>query len=71
MVYRTVNDIHHFSHLLSRAVTQPSPKLARKEKEKKAEAIQVWWFEYAWPTGSGTIRRCGLVGGNVSLWGGL
>ena len=21
----------------------------------------------AWPTGSGTIRRCGLVGGSVSL----
>ena len=23
----------------------------------------------AWPTGSGTIRRCGLAGGSVSLWG--
>ena len=23
----------------------------------------------AWPIGSGIIRRCGLVGGNVSLWG--
>ena len=22
-----------------------------------------------WPTGIGTIRRCGLVGGSVSLWG--
>ena len=22
-----------------------------------------------WPTGSGTFRRCGLVGGIVSLWG--
>ena len=29
----------------------------------------LWWFEYAWPTGSGTIRRCGLVGGSASLWG--
>jgi hypothetical protein len=29
----------------------------------------VWWFEYAWPMGSDTIRRCGLVGGSVSLWG--
>lgn len=27
----------------------------------------LWWFEYAWPTGSGTIRRCILVGRNVSL----
>jgi hypothetical protein len=24
-------------------------------------------FEYAWPTGSGTVRRCGLVGGSASL----
>jgi hypothetical protein len=23
----------------------------------------------AWPIGSGTIRRCGLVGGSVSLYG--
>lgn len=23
------------------------------------------------PIGGGSIRRCGLVGGNVSLWGGL
>jgi hypothetical protein len=23
----------------------------------------VWWFEYAWPMGSGTIRKCGLIGG--------
>jgi hypothetical protein len=22
----------------------------------------------AWPMRSGTIRRCGLVGGSVSLW---
>jgi len=27
----------------------------------------LWWFEYAWPTGSDTIRRCGLVGESVSL----
>jgi hypothetical protein len=25
----------------------------------------------AWPKGSGSIRRCGLVGGGVSMWGGL
>jgi hypothetical protein len=30
---------------------------------------QVWWCEYAWPMGSSTIRRCGLVGGSASLWG--
>ena len=29
----------------------------------------VWWFEYAWPIRSGTVRRCSLVGGSVSLWG--
>ena len=23
----------------------------------------------AWPKGNGTIRRCGLVGESVSLWG--
>jgi hypothetical protein len=23
----------------------------------------------AWPIRSGTVRRCGLVGGSVSLWG--
>lgn len=27
----------------------------------------MWWFESAWPMGSGTIRSCGLVGGSVSL----
>ena len=27
----------------------------------------VWWFEYVWPTKSGTIRRCGLTGGSVAL----
>jgi hypothetical protein len=27
----------------------------------------VWWFEYGWPVGSGTIRRCGLIGGGVAL----
>jgi len=27
----------------------------------------VWWFEC--PIGSGTVRRRGLVGGSVSLWG--
>ena len=26
----------------------------------------LWWFEYTWPMGSGTIR-CGLVGESVSL----
>ena len=30
---------------------------------------RVWWFEYAWPMGSSTIRRYGLVGGSVSLRG--
>jgi hypothetical protein len=29
----------------------------------------LWWFEYAWPMGSGAIGRCGLVRGSVSLWG--
>ena len=29
--------------------------------------ILLWWFEYAWPMGSGTIRKCGLNGGNVAL----
>lgn len=27
----------------------------------------VWWLECTWPMGSGTIRRCGLVGGSASL----
>jgi hypothetical protein len=29
----------------------------------------MWWFEYTWPIESGTVRRCVLVGGSVSLWG--
>jgi hypothetical protein len=29
--------------------------------------IAVWWFEYAWPKGSGTVRRCSLVGGSVTV----
>ena len=35
----------------------PSLKLGRR----------LWWFEYAWPMGSATIRRYGLVGGHGSL----
>lgn len=38
----------------------------------------LWWFEYTWPKGSGTIRMCGLVVVGVALleevhhcWGGL
>jgi hypothetical protein len=27
----------------------------------------VWWFECAWPTGSGTIRSYGFVGVGVAL----
>jgi len=30
---------------------------------------QVWWFEYAWPMGSATIRKCGPAGGTASQWG--
>lgn len=36
-----------------------------------------WWFEYAWPMGSDTIRRCGIIGEGVALleevcvWGGV
>ena len=33
------------------------------------DVILLWWFVYAWPMGSGTIKRCGLVGGSASLWG--
>jgi hypothetical protein len=29
----------------------------------------MWWFEYSWSIGNGTVRRCGLVRGSVSLWG--
>ena len=28
---------------------------------------RLWWFEYAWPMGSGIIRRCGLVEIGVAL----
>lgn len=28
---------------------------------------RLWWFEYAWPMGSGIFRRHGLVGVSVSL----
>jgi hypothetical protein len=28
-----------------------------------------FWLECAWYTGSGIVRRCGLVGESVSLWG--
>jgi hypothetical protein len=34
----------------------------------KRVVSQLWWFEYAWPIESGTVRRCGLAGGIVSLW---
>jgi hypothetical protein len=29
--------------------------------------IYVWWFEFVWPMGSDTIRRCGLVGTGVAF----
>jgi hypothetical protein len=40
-----------------------------KEQKRKGRRCWLWWFEYAWPTGTGTVRRCGLAGGSVSLWG--
>jgi len=27
-----------------------------------------WWFENAWQVGSGTIRMCSLIGGDVALY---
>lgn len=30
----------------------------------------LWWFEYAWPVGSDTIRTRSLVGGSEILGGG-
>jgi hypothetical protein len=41
------------------------------DKVRAGNKNHVWWFEYAWPIGSGTVRRCGLVGGSVSVWDGL
>ena len=35
----------------------PNPFQYHGNKYKK---YILWWFEYAWPMGSGTIRRCGL-----------
>lgn len=29
--------------------------------------MPLWWFEYAYPMGSGTIRGCGLVKIGVAL----
>ena len=26
-----------------------------------------WWFEYVWPRGGGSIRRCDLIRGDVAL----
>ena len=42
--------------------------------ETLAEALLVWWFEYAWPREWHCYElwpcwsRCGLVGGSVSLY---
>lgn len=29
----------------------------------------MWWLEYAWPIGSGTVGNCSHFGGSVSMWG--
>lgn len=37
-----------------------------------SDSLSLWWFVYAWPIGSGTVRRvrrCDLLGGSASLWG--
>jgi hypothetical protein len=31
--------------------------------------VPIDWSFNAWPMGSGIIRRCGFVGGSMSLWG--
>jgi hypothetical protein len=31
------------------------------------DCLPLWWFKYAWPIESDTIRRCGLVGIGVAL----
>ena len=28
---------------------------------------ELWWFEYAWPIGSGIARRCDLFGVGVAM----
>jgi hypothetical protein len=40
-----------------------------QEMRKSLESLSLlWWFEYAWPMGNGTIKGCSLVR-SVSLWG--
>uniref|UniRef100_A0A0V1KGN3 Uncharacterized protein n=1 Tax=Trichinella nativa TaxID=6335 RepID=A0A0V1KGN3_9BILA len=39
--------------------------------QKSVRFEPMWGFEYVWPIRGGTVRSCGLVGGSVSLWGGL
>ena len=31
----------------------------------------LWWFEYAWPIGSGTVGKCVLIGEVCHSGGGL
>jgi hypothetical protein len=39
----------------------------RGYSRKQKHSFSVWCLEYDWPRGSGTIRRCGLIGGGVAL----
>ena len=58
------------------------PQTGRKDLKTNGKQLSIfhfsqvaveslWWFEFAWPTENGTISGCGLVGGSVSLRGGL
>lgn len=52
-----------------KCVRTPNTREAEEEGSKQPKALSVilrgnhkWWFEYAWPIGSGAIGRCGLAG---------
>jgi hypothetical protein len=42
--------------------------MAEKEAVFFTLWCKLWWFEYAWPMGSATIRRCDHVGEGGQGW---
>lgn len=52
---------------LSTGHIDTSGDLKLTQLDPLAVAFPMGWFEYAWPRGSGTVRKCGLVGVGVPL----
>jgi hypothetical protein len=57
--------VHHLAQLEGQ--NQGCSRVVFQEEAGALSQRLLWGFEYTWPMGTGTISRCGLIGGGVTL----